>query len=254
MTDRPPPRAAAGFTLLELIIVVLVFGIMSVMAYGGLNAVLKNREQLQLTLERTRAFQTTYIRLRSDFQNLQNRPIRDGFGDVQPSLVASEDGGVEFTHGGWRNPLYLPRSSMERVAYQLADGEFRRYSWRQLDRASDTEPVIVTMMDGVNDLKWRYLDASLTWQDAWPPLAMASASPDAVPPPIAVELTLETRDWGEIRLLFRPGLPLNPPQLDALSGTGIDEPTSPDGNEQDSTVPMDDDPISSLPLQSGAAA
>src|SRR3546814_9545885 len=84
--------------------------------------------------------------MRDDFQQVRNRPIRDNYGDVQPGLLGADDAAVEFTRGGWRNPLSQPRSTLERVGYQLKDNALHRSSWRILDRAQDTAAVDVVLL------------------------------------------------------------------------------------------------------------
>ena len=144
-----------GFTLLELVVVMAIFAVLSVMAYGGLANILTARTQVAQSLERTAALQKGYLRLRNDFQQLRARPARDNYGTPQPALQADR-GVVEFTRGGWRNPLALPRSALERVAYRLEDGRLLRSSWRVLDRATNSEPVEVAVLDQVEDVRnWR---------------------------------------------------------------------------------------------------
>src|SRR3546814_20795944 len=87
--------------------------------------------------------------MRDDFQQVRNRPIRDNYGDVQPGLLGADDAAVEFTRGGWRNPLSQPRSTLERVGYQLKDNALPRSSWRILDRAHDPAPVQVVLLQDV---------------------------------------------------------------------------------------------------------
>ena len=190
-----------GFTLLELIVVLAIFAVLSVMAYGGLSTVLTARTHVAQALDRTAALQKGYLRLRNDFQQLRARPARDGYGEVQPALLVQPDGGVEFTRSGWRNPLSQPRSALERVAYRLDDRRLMRQSWRVLDRAQESTPVEVAVLDQVEELAWRFLDAKLEWHDAWPPAATTVGSAPA-PPPLAVELTLQLKDLGEVRFLF----------------------------------------------------
>src|SRR6185295_10361470 len=110
-----------GFTLLELIVVLGIFAVLSVMAYGGLNSVLGVRAKVQQAMDRTAAMQKAYLRLRDDLQEVCDRDVRDGLGERTPSFQTNADGGVEFTRAGWRNPLLHPRPTMERIAYRIDD-------------------------------------------------------------------------------------------------------------------------------------
>ena len=203
-------RRAAGFTLLELVVVLAIFAVLSMMAYGGLSAMLTGRAKVAESLERTAALQQGYLRLRNDFQQLRARTARDGYGETQPALIVQPDGSVEFTRSGWRNPLSQPRSALERVAYQFDEGRLLRRSWRVLDRAQESEPVEVAVLDQVDDAEWRFLDAKLEWHDAWPATVAAVGSAPS-PPPLAVELTLQVKDLGEVRFLFSAKNGVAPP-------------------------------------------
>ena len=55
-------------------------------------------------------------------------------------------------------------------------------------------------MTGVKTIQFRYLDANQTWQNQWPPASMAQ--PESLSSrPVAVEVTIEFKDWGRIRRL-----------------------------------------------------
>jgi general secretion pathway protein J len=201
-----------GFTLLELIVVLAIFAVLSVLAYGGLSSVLTARARVADALERTTALQKGYLRLRNDFQQLRDRPIRDDYGVTQPALLVQHDGTVEFTRSGWRNPLSLPRAALERVAYRIEEGRLLRRSWRVLDRGQNVEPVEAVVLDQVEEAAWRFLDAKLEWQTNWPEAAsLLNANPANPPaPPQAVELTLQLKDLGEVRYLFAATRPPPP--------------------------------------------
>jgi general secretion pathway protein J len=194
-------KRPAGFTLIEVVVVLAIFAVLSIMAYGGLRTVLTLREKVVESLDRTTAIQKSFLRLRNDFQQLRARPARDGFGQTQPALLVAEDA-VEFTRGGWRNPTSLPRSALERVAYRLnEDKQLIRQSWRVLDRAQDSRLAEVAVIDQVEAARWRFLDEKLQWHDRWPDeSAGTTVVPEALPR--AVELTLELTDLGEVRFLF----------------------------------------------------
>lgn len=199
-------RRAAGFTLLELLVVIAIFAVFSLMAYGGLDAVLKTRAHVEEALERTATAQKAYLRLRDDFQQLRNRPARDGYGDLQPPLRTDNQGRIELTRGGWRNPLLLPRPGLERVSYRLDGKKLKRESWRVLDQAQDSRPVELVLLDDVQQLRWRMLDKDRAWQESWPPQSNQSDTNTPAPLPLAVELQIESKHWGRLTFLFRLGI------------------------------------------------
>lgn len=195
-----------GFTLLELVVAMGIFALLALMAYGGLDSVLSGRRAIEQRLERTAQLQKAYIRMRADFQQISPRAVRDEFGDTQPAFVLSvSNQSLEFTRGGWRNPRFQPRPSLERVAYRLYDKKLLRSSWRTLDRVQGAEPAELVVLDGVDEISWRFLDGNLDWQSAWPPPNQRGEKQSPAPPR-ALELTLQTKDWSELKLLFRLGL------------------------------------------------
>ena len=221
------PQGAAGFTLLELLVVIAIFGLMSVMAYGGLSSVMKSRVRIEQSLDRTAQLQKAFQRLRDDFQQARARPVRDTYGAVQPALVGLREQRVEFTRGGWRNPLVLPRPGLERVSYRIEDGKLLRESFRVLDQAQDSKPVQLALLDEVSELHIRYLDSTREWVETWPPATQTGAvASTTAPPPLAVELMLNTKSEGDLRFLFRLGLDLLPKNfaagqtLSPAQGTG----------------------------------
>jgi general secretion pathway protein J len=201
--------AQRGFTLLELIVVIAIFAVLAAMAYGGLSAVLSSRARLEAQMNNTAQYERVYLRLRQDFQNAAARGIRDNNGQVQPAFIYdSYTHRLEFTRGGWTNPMNLPRTGFERVSYAIDDaGRLVRTSWRVLDRARQTEPVQVVMLEGVDQLNWRFMNDQLEPSDTWPPASLQTNLTNPVPPspPLAVEMRFRTRDWGDLHFLFKLG-------------------------------------------------
>ena len=206
-----------GFTLLELIVVVAIFAVLSILAYGGLSSVLKTRQGVENSLQQIADLQRAYWRLREDLQQVAPRPATDEFGDTRPALFSELGGSLVLTRGGWRNPLNLPRSSMQRIQYELDEEQLIRKSWRSLDQAPNAEPAELMVMDGVLDLRWRFLgegsadaDSDAQWAESWPADVASGQNNPAAPAPRAIELVLDTKRWGEIRWLFATGLSTAP--------------------------------------------
>lgn len=204
--SRRVPSSSRGFTLLEIIVVVLVFSVMAVMAYGGLRSVLRTRAGIETAMTRTADLQRAYMRLRNDFQNLRDRPARDEYGDAQAPLSIDRDGQLRLIRGGQRNPLGTSRSSLERIQYSFKDRALHRSTWRAIDLPQKSEPVELVLLGNVEEVRWRFLDTGREWREQWPAdsgTRGAGTSSASDPPPLAVEVTLVTRDWGETRFVFR---------------------------------------------------
>jgi general secretion pathway protein J len=198
-----PLRFGYGFTLLELLVAISVFAIMSVMAYGGLSQIISNNTSAEKSMARMQEVQLTMYTLTRDFNQIIQRDIRDEYGTEQSYLVADKnpDMVVEFTRGGHRNPANLLRSNLQRVAYQLNENKLIRLAWPQLDRVQGMEPYNSELLSNIEKFDLRYLDASAEWHDQWPPLNTDPAA--ALPLPVAIQVDMTLKDWGDIKRLYK---------------------------------------------------
>ena len=213
---------ARGFTLLELLVALSIFAVVSVLAYGGLRSVLSAREHANIQTERLAALQLAVQMLSRDIEQTVQRGVRDPFGDKQPPMTSNANsgkGGLEFTKTGWRNPAGLARSNLQRVGYGMRDDKLIRSTWPMLDRAQASTPREAVILDKVKEFSVRFLDAKSEWQSYWPPTtANAPGTSDPMPLPRAVEVSLELEDWGSIKRIFR--VPYGAPVAAAVGGGG----------------------------------
>ena len=202
MTTPGQHARSRGFTLIELMIALTIFAILSVMAYTGLSSLLDTRAHTDARARELAQLQTAMMLISRDVENAIDRPIRNQYGDFVAAMLGEgeDDGQLELTRAGWRNPAGVTRSSMQRVAYTVEDNQLLRATWRVLDQAQDSEPIKTVVMDEVDTLTLRFMNADRAWQDSWPPQDPDNNT-DALLPR-AVELTLQTRAWGEITRLF----------------------------------------------------
>jgi general secretion pathway protein J len=192
-------RGSAGFTLLEILIAVAIFAVVSSMALGGYSQLLTQSERIEVSMARTRAIQIAVQRMVQDFAELEPRPVREPLGSAPQPVLRSEPRNellAELTRAGWSNPAGVPRSTLQRVAYRFEDGKLRRDYWLALDRTLTAPPVSVLLLDELKSVKLRFLSSDRVWQDQWPAQGGQTSSPYSRP--IAVEITLDLEDLGEL--------------------------------------------------------
>jgi len=193
-----------GFTLLELLISLVIFAILSTMSYMGLQSVLTAKAVTEAHTDRLIRLQTAFTFMQRDIEQATSRSIRDSFGDEQAALVAGAFGQtlLELTRTGWRNPTGAARSSLQRVGYKLEEEKLLRVSWSMVDQPSDSPPFERILIEQVKDLEFRYLDKDKEWHTTWPDDLSGTGS-ILTELPIAVELTLTLENMGEIKRIFR---------------------------------------------------
>jgi general secretion pathway protein J len=192
-----------AFTLIEVLVAMAIFAIMSALAYGTLSQTLLSAEILSDRMDRLQALQRTMRLLTDDMVQLAPRPVRDELGDnFGPALSTGFQSGfaIELTRSGWNNPMVLPRSTLQRAAYRIEDDELVRYHWTVLDRTLSNVPVSVVLLDGVESLRFRFFQDNGEFSNQWPPLSQAGPANTRLRPR-AVEIILRLEDEGEITRL-----------------------------------------------------
>jgi general secretion pathway protein J len=199
---NPASVASAGFTLLELLVALSIFGLVATLSYSGLQAVMTQQSQTEIAADRLSELQKLYLIMQRDIEQVVLRPIRDEYGDVQPPLVGGET--FQLTRAGWRNPAGRQRSNLQRVGYALEEQQLVRYSWVVLDRAQDSEPLVQRLTEAVEQMQIRYLGVDNEWKEQWPDTETL-ADPAIAPSPLprVVEVTIEHEMYGPIVWLFQ---------------------------------------------------
>ncbi len=220
--------AQRGFTLLEVMIAVAIFSLLAMGTYRMLSTVLKTDEVTRQHERDLRELSRAFASLDRDITQTLNRSVRDAYGDERATLIgelgASDgDAALEFSRNGWRNPLGGTRSQVQRVRWRLAGGNLQRLYWNVLDQAVDSQPRIQKVLTGVQAMHLRFMDDKGEWQEQWPS-SQNNVSADEAKKlmPLAVEVKLEHRHYGELTRLYRLPEP-------GMKEEASDAPANPDG-------------------------
>ncbi len=189
---------ATGFTLLELIVGVALFAIVTVIAYSGLAALYQAEEGMADHAADWGDLQLALQLLETDLSQAVDRPVRDPLGGTQAAFILSRGSTLElgFSRLG-AGILSGAVSQLQRVEY-LWDGEtLRRRLWPHPDRVQGRATQDTVMLDDLKTLDWRFRDSAGNEHTVWPP---AQDNPPALP--ALVELSLEHPSVGPIRRLL----------------------------------------------------
>jgi len=196
--------SSRGFTLIEVMVAMAIFGVMTVLAYMSLGQTLANAALLTARMDRLQAIQRTMRFIGNDLLTAAPRPVRSELGDSYLPAVqvtASNDYLLAITHGGWPNPAGLPRSTMQRSVYLLQEDKLLRVYNTVLDATYSNNAIATEILDGVVSLEFRLLQDNLETINQWPPLGAQGAYALQVRPR-AVEIILTLEDEGEIRRII----------------------------------------------------
>jgi general secretion pathway protein J len=200
---------SAGFTLLELLVAMFIAAVIFAMGYGAINQAVKSRVELQEQQAKLIELQTAVRTIEQDLVQLAPRPIREPVGTTttyQPSLISSTTTQplLALTRAGWTNPTGLQRPGLQRVAYFFENGTLRRDYWTVLDPTQSNTTVKRDLLTHLKSVSLRFLDrgpaqagGTQNWVPQWPPVNNANQNNNRYRP-IAVEITLETEDWGKV--------------------------------------------------------
>lgn len=203
MTGLPGSATSAvkaiGFTLIELLVAIAIFGVISMLALGGLNTIVQQQTLAKEQMVRLGQVQRAVRLLTDDFAQLNPRHVRDVLGQsTEPPLVTDtlDENIVRLSRSGWRNPVPVPRGTLQRVQYRLEDDALIREYWPVMDYPLGMEPRSETLLEGVEEIEVEYLDDASQWSTQWPPLSQVNATTFVYPR--AVRIRFELAAWGEI--------------------------------------------------------
>lgn len=157
-------KTDAGFTLVEMLVALLIFSLISVGTMGSLQGAIKAKEATQRAAERHETLSLMRATLRADFSQIIIRQNRDAFGGRETSVFR---GGFEqllgFTRLGRVNPGgAFVRSDIQRVEYVVEAGNFIRRSLRHENPAPNTDTTDRILLTGLSDAQVRFTANEIT--------------------------------------------------------------------------------------------
>lgn len=209
----------SGLTLLEVLVALSIFALIGVASFRVLSTVIQNQQRGDQHSQQLGQWQKAMNIIGADLQQPAGRAVINPEGVQEPALwvnSAEAQYPLAMTRSGWRNPLQLSRSNLQRVAYDLGphpDSDkvdsphyqdeatyLRRHYWRHLDRSEDSAPVTQALLADIDQLEVTVYSEKGP-HTSWP-LATNQIKEGDIPQLVAIELALHHPVFGEIRRIF----------------------------------------------------
>jgi len=188
-----------GFTLLEVLIAIAIFSVVSLASFTIFDTVLNSDEKSKKSTAKLNELQSAFLIIERDMLQMARRRVRlngekasDDFVHTDQSNFSSSEQLIGFVRNGWTNPgLLLPRGDMQSVAYQLNDGVLQRLHYNFVDAVVGEEPKIRELIHDVNELNFEFYNGK-KWQK--------QLNSQTMPQAVAIEVDIQ--GYGFIRRQF----------------------------------------------------
>lgn len=194
-----PTAVRSGFTLVEALVALMLFGLIAAAGTAVLSVSIDNRFAVRSATDRTAGLQRTRSLLKADLGQATTRRTRNRNGEPQPlALTGATDPGdpvLIVTRAGWSNVGGVGRSSLQRVEYRRVGDRLERRVSPFLDGSRPGPPQL--LLSGVTDLTVTFVQDGRETRVPTP--GPTGNAPDAV----RLELTLD--GYGPLTQLFLVG-------------------------------------------------
>ena len=144
-----------GFTLVEVLVSLFIFSIISIGATIALTQSLKTKEQLASAMDELSELNIARTIIKNDMSSITLRASRDQLGDKRPySLFSDSTVLLSFTRRGLENPGGLEkRGDLERVNYVFEEDSLIRISYEHENPGQMPSTYRLVLLDNIEDIK-----------------------------------------------------------------------------------------------------
>lgn len=170
-------KRSYGFTLVELLVAIAIFAVLSALGWKVFDYVVKVKERNAEHEAKLSQLQEAYQQILRD--TVQAVPLTANInGEIQPALVL-QNGRFNFSKTGVTDPLNQGLAPDERIEYQYRADEKKLYrlKFRNLNQTGNDQPDSSVLLDNVEQFKIVILNPSES--DSWPDRAADSTNEDS---------------------------------------------------------------------------
>ncbi len=198
-------QKTGGFTLIEVIVALSIFAMLSVIGYKGISSLIQTKERVEAEDSKWQQLILFYDRFELDVKQTVNRSVRTRDDLVEPAWYGSpsfsgEDGAqLVFSRlGDPEQPGFM--MDTRRVGYRLHNGAVELLLWPSLDAAPSARPEVFKVLPHVAQMTISYLSEDGKWANFWPDAKTAAQKKTFAP--VAVELSIKLETGEAVTRVF----------------------------------------------------
>ncbi|MDR2243957.1 MAG: type II secretion system minor pseudopilin GspJ [Burkholderiales bacterium] len=199
-------KACRGFTLVEILIALMIFSVISVLAYRATAALTDGELRLTQEAAHWRVIEQVFTRLEADVRQALPRPLAEGghtlppwSGQYEPQRRVE----LQFARAAPGLPTTVSSAHGQRMAYVWQrnehGGALELLYWPAFDNAPNTAPQRYLLLDGIAYFRLNYLTQNGDWADEWPPYSNKAGEAAL---PRAMRVQLAAADGAVVERLF----------------------------------------------------
>ncbi len=160
-----------GFTLVEMLIALFIFALISVLAYRATSAMTDGEARLAQESAHWRLLEQLFSRMEADIQQALPRTLSEN-GQAIPAWTGTRDAQgrvlLQFARAPSRlaSPAGTPMG--QRVAYEWTNGALDMVYWPAFDQSGNDSSQHYRLLNGVRHFRLDYLTRNGEWVESWP--------------------------------------------------------------------------------------
>jgi general secretion pathway protein J len=182
-----PSHKEAGFTLIEMLVSLFIFSLISVGTMAVMGSSLSMRDRVNQGMDDLTQLQTSRAIMRADFERISLSKRRDVLGSFDPYVLTTDTQAlVSFTRLGRENPGGLEaRGDAARVDYIFRNDQLVRQSWSSDNPTVTAKPNETVLFEDLDTVLLEFIS-----EDLVPVSRLAVLADNSNPLPGVIRFTL----------------------------------------------------------------
>lgn len=206
-----------GFTLVEILVALFIFAIISVMTAIGIRRMINTQQRISTATTKISKLQLAMTLLERDLEAISPHRLKNSI-STAGSLLQMQGGGITFVTANNINPAMLAdRGILRKVSYNIKGDKLIRTTWPVADPTRNTPSTNTTILDKVKRLQFIFIDTHGQVIKYWPPSNITQSIITTIPEssntsnlqlqnqqtaPKGIEIVITVSPFGTIRRLF----------------------------------------------------